>query len=84
MRGSKYLKVLKDHLLPFWGIHQPTHFMQDDAPAYRTILFKQWLRKEHIPILEWPSNSTDLNLIENAWNLMKNKVQEAQSSSITF
>ena len=36
--GSNYFQVLKDHLLPFWGIHQPTHFMQDGAPAqYVTI-----------------------------------------------
>ena len=40
------------------------------APALRTKLVKQWLREEHIPILEWPGNSRDLNLIENAWNLM--------------
>ena len=52
MWGSNYLQVLKDHLLPFWGIHQPTHFMQDGTPAHRTKHVKHWLREEHIPILE--------------------------------
>ena len=42
MRGSNYLQVLQSHLLPFWGIHQPTHFMHDDAPADRTKLVKKW------------------------------------------
>ena len=82
MRGSNYLQVLKDHLVPLWGIHQPTHFLHDGAPAHRTNLVKQWLREEQTPILEWPRNSPDLNPIENAWNLMKNKVQEAQLSNI--
>ena len=38
MRGSNYLQVLLNHLLPFWGIHHPTHFMHDGAPAHRTKL----------------------------------------------
>ena len=38
MKGSNYLKVLNDHLLPFRGIYQPTHFMQDGALAHRTKL----------------------------------------------
>ena len=47
MRGSNYLQVLQNHLLPFLGIHEPTHFTLDGAPAH----------------LEWPGNSPDLNPI---------------------
>ena len=83
MRGSNYLQVLQNHLLPFWGIHQPTHFMHDGAPEHPTKLVKKWLSEENIPTLEWPGNSPDLNSIENAWNVMKNKVQEAQPVNIS-
>ena len=34
MRGSNYLQVLQNHLLPFWSIHQPTHFVHNGAPAH--------------------------------------------------
>ncbi len=82
MRGANYLEVLQQHLLPFWHIHQCHHFMHDGAPAHRTKIVKKWLQDQHIPALEWPGNSPDLNPIENAWNVMKNKIQEQQPSSI--
>ena len=57
--------------------------MHDGAPAHRTKLVKKLLSEENIPTLEWPGNSPDLNSIENAWNVMKNKVQEAQPVNIS-
>ena len=76
MRGSNYLQVFQNHLLPFWGIHQPTHFMYDGAPAHRTKLVKKWLSEQNIPTLEWPGNYPDLNPIENAWNVMKKRYKK--------
>ncbi|KAG7156092.1 Transposable element Tcb2 transposase-like 4, partial [Homarus americanus] len=34
MKGTNYIEVLRDHMLPFWPIHQCHHFMHDGAPAH--------------------------------------------------
>ena len=36
-----------------------------------------------IPVLDWPSNSPDLNVIENCWNMMKKKVAAYHPTSET-
>ena len=82
MRENNYLRILDHHMLSFWDIHRCNLFMQDGAPAHRSKVVKKWLKDNHVPVLECLENSLDLNPIENAWNYMKNKVQEAHSTNI--
>ena len=53
--------------------------MQDGDPTHRSRVVKNWLKDNHVPVLECPRNSPDLNLIENAWNY-----NEKQGSGSTF
>ena len=82
MTGDSYLRVLDHHMLPFWDIRRCNHFMQDSDPVHRSRVVKKWLKDNHVPVFECPRNSPDLNPIENAWNYMKNEVQEAHSTNI--
>jgi hypothetical protein len=40
-------------------------FMQDNAPCHKSTCILEFLDENHVPIMEWPPQLPDLNLIEN-------------------
>jgi hypothetical protein len=51
-------------------------FMQDNAPAHRSIETRINLLERRIHWIPWPPYSPDLSLIEHVWNWMKNWIQQ--------
>ena len=85
MNGTKYLDLLKDKLEIHMNMHECNHcnvFMHDGAPCHRAKSVKSFLCEKNIDFLDWPGNSSDLNLIENLWHVMKNKVADQHPTSI--
>ena len=65
MDGAKNRTILEENLLESakdLRLEQRFTFQQDNEPKHTARATMEWFRSKHIPVLEWPSQSPDINL----------------------
>jgi hypothetical protein len=71
--------VYNSQLLQFMGKVSCGTLMEDGAPVHCSKASKELRKLCLIEKLDWPTNSLDLNPLENVWKLLKNVVQHGQT-----
>ena len=75
MNTEKYIKTLKDELIPYMESNNKIKFLQEDnAPCHKSSASRRLKDQKGITILEWIPYSPDLNPIENLFAIFKKKV----------
>ena len=49
-------------------------YQQDNAGQHVSYMTQEYLKKKGIIQVKWPANSPDINIIENIWSIVDNKL----------
>ena len=76
IKSNNYLEMLQTFAVKTMKLNMRPNFsfVQDNCTMLKTKEVEKHLKSQKIRIIDWPSRSLDLNIIENIWKVMSDIV----------
>ena len=81
MNSSSYIYILNSHILPLMQDDQV--LQQDNAPCHKSNEVKNFMQEFGVAVVpDRPARSPDLNVIENCWGVLKQRLERHQCATL--